>query len=177
VTSPLQNLVQQKGQNLFVGVDEYDAPSNSCRFSADPATRAYHEDLSQLLNTEFFAVIKKALGGPVVKYWLTGVLPAYRNAISPLLATTIISRDLEYNGLCGLVDEEVSAVAKEYLRHSHSEEEVSMVIGELKRLYSGYNFTSINHKSTSSTLYNPLQVFAHLQELPETKIVSVPHLP
>ena len=69
-----------------------------------------------MMKTGFFAIMKQACArGLVQKYWLTGVLPAFRDAISPLIESKVISTLPEYNGLCGLTDAEVRTIAKTYL--------------------------------------------------------------
>jgi len=40
--------------------------------------------LEIVLKSEFFGVIKAFCGNPVAKYWLTGVLPAFRDGIMSL---------------------------------------------------------------------------------------------
>jgi hypothetical protein len=69
----------------------------------------------EVLKSEFFAVIKKSCGVSVAKYWLTGVLPAFRDGISPLTATNVISFNEQYHSLCGLTQEDVNAIVKQAL--------------------------------------------------------------
>jgi hypothetical protein len=161
----LQDLVNEIQQQLFIGVDEYDAPANSLLFSKDVMHRARYEILANLFETRFFSVIKGALGKPIVKYWVTGVLPAFRDVFSPLHANTIVSRFPRFNGVCGLTEDEVEAVANEYLQRSHSPEEIAAVLRELKLWYNGYMFSHSEDKSASSALYNPQQVFTHLRNV------------
>ena len=68
--------------------------------------------LTGILYAEFFAVIKGSCGTAVDKYWITGVLPAFRDGISPLSAMDIISFDKQYNSLCGFTENDVKAIVE-----------------------------------------------------------------
>jgi hypothetical protein len=114
--------------------------------------------LAELLKHEFFAVIKEVCGKSVKKYWLTGVLPAFRDGISPLTATEVISFDQEYQSLCGLTQEDVNAIVTRALPES----ERASTLDTLKRWYNGYMFSP--HCAKNPTLYNPQQVFVHLRK-------------
>jgi Predicted AAA-ATPase len=114
--------------------------------------------LADLLKSEFFAVIKEFCGKSVKKYWLTGVIPAFRDASSPLTATEVISFRLQYQSLCGFTQEDVNAMVTRALPES----ERASALDSLKRWYSGYMFTP--HDSENSILYNPQQVFLYLRK-------------
>jgi len=156
----MQALVEQNNEKLFVGVDEYDAPANICLFSNfEENSRSLFEKVGNYLATNFFTVIKQAAArGVVQKYWLTGVLPVFRNGISPLSAAFPISSLPEYHGLCGLMDDEVRSIAKAYLGDSP---ELEAHLAEIKRWFNGYSFCKPS--GATVTLYNPHQVFTHLQ--------------
>ncbi len=152
-----QNLVDKWGQKLFVGVDEYDAPANSSLFSHGGA--ANFERMADLLKKQFFSILKQAyFNGIVQKYWLTGVLPAFRDGVSPLSVVDVISKDSEYNDLCGLTNEEVHSIASAYLGHG---QDLEATLQEMKTWFNGYRFSS----QSTVTLYNPQQVFSHLKSL------------
>jgi hypothetical protein len=114
--------------------------------------------LEDILKSEFFAEIKRFCGAIVRKYWLTGVLPAFRDGISPLTATRIISFDERYKSLCGFTQEDVNAI----LTRALPENQRASVLDSLKHWYNGYTFSPIPSGSEKSTLYNPQQVFIHL---------------
>jgi hypothetical protein len=156
----MQALVEQNKQKLFVGVDEYDSPANICLFSDFVEdSRSLFEKVGTYLETNFFTVMKQAAArGVVQKYWLTGVLPVFRNGISPLSAVFPISSLPQYHGLCGLTDDEVRSIAEAYLGNSPQFE---AHLAEIKRWFNGYSFCKPT--DTTVTLYNPHQVFAHLQ--------------
>jgi hypothetical protein len=66
--------------------------------------------LEELIKSEFLGIIKESCGTSVAKYWLTGVLPAFRDGVSSLTATELISSDERYQSLCGLTQEDVNAI-------------------------------------------------------------------
>ena len=101
--------------------------------------------------------MKRAVTFVVQKYWLTGVLPAFRDGVSPLSATQLISMLPEYHGLCGLTDDEVRSIAAAYSGSPKPEDEML----EIRRSFNGYRFCL--RSEDLPTLYNPQQVFTHLQ--------------
>lgn len=113
--------------------------------------------LADLLKPEFFAVIKEFCGKSVKKYWLTGVLPAFRDGSSPLTATEVISFRPQYQSLCGFTQEDVNAIVTRALPES----ERASALDSLKRWYNGYMFSP--HRPENPTLYNPQQVFVYLR--------------
>jgi hypothetical protein len=111
--------------------------------------------------------MKRATGVVVRKYWLTGVLPAFRDGISPLSATSVISNLPQYHGLCGFTKEEVDAIAVKYLASTHSLDEIRGALLLMKRWYNGYMFCTPNHARSlrPSPLFNPQLVFTHLRAI------------
>jgi Predicted AAA-ATPase len=99
-----------------------------------------------------------------MKYWLTGVLPAFRDGISPLTAVNIISDMPKYHGLCGLTEVEVEAITKAYLGPESTAEEIPNATDTLRRWYNGYRFCATPSEGLNS-LYNPQLVFTHLRHL------------
>jgi hypothetical protein len=114
--------------------------------------------LEEILQAEFFAVIKPLCGDTVAKYWLTGVLPAFRDGISPLTAVEVISFDKKYQSLCGLTEEDVGAIVTRALPGPVS------TMASLKLWYNGYMFRPPRGHSENLTLYNPQHVFVHLRK-------------
>jgi hypothetical protein len=104
-----------------------------------------------------------------MKYWLTGVLPAFRDGISPLTAVNIISDKPKYHGLCGLTEVEVEAITKAYLGPESTAEDISKATGTLRRWYNGYRFSSSTLSEGLNSLYNPQLVFTHLRHLQDDK--------
>ena len=98
------------------------------------------------------------------KYWLTGVLPAFRDGISPLTATKVISGHEEYQSLCGLTQKDVDAIVKRALR-GLPESELAFTLDCLKSWYNGYIFSSILSSDETTALYNPQLVFSHLDDI------------
>lgn len=150
-------MVQSSGEELFVGVDEYDAPANAALFDS---TSDQHTEVRKLFTSHLFAVIKEAVTrGVVTKYWLTGVLPAFREGISPLTATNNISNWPQYHGLCGLTDAEVLAITTKYLG---SDSAADKALPILRNWYNGYQFCPSSPDTIIKTLYNPQLLFTHL---------------
>jgi len=135
---------------------------------SDPAclleSKQVIKHLEHILKSEFFGVIKQFSGSAVEKYWLTGVLPAFRDGISPLTATQLISFDQRYQSLCGLTQEDVDAIVTRTLRDL-PESDPARILDSLKRWYNGYRFGLASPRSVDSTLYNPQLVFVHLRNV------------
>jgi hypothetical protein len=155
-------LVKANNEWLFVGVDEYDAPANACLFAVSEEYKNRFEQVVDLFKTQFFAVMKQMMGVVVRKYWLTGVLPAFRDGISPLTATSVISTLPQYHGLCGLTMEEVGAIATKYLASTHTSIQIKGALALMKSWYNGYLFSPPGHLELSR-LFNPQLVFTHLR--------------
>lgn len=120
--------------------------------------------LAVTLKSEFFAVIKDFCGKSVAKYWLTGVLPAFRDGISALTATEVIGSQERYQSLCGLTQEDVDALVKRALGNCPEEVRKS-TLSNLKHWYDGYMFNSTSSSSEKLALYNPQLVFVHLKNI------------
>ncbi|PVG03572.1 DUF1703-domain-containing protein [Serendipita vermifera] len=165
-------LVERKGEKLFVGVDEYDAPANAVLFDSDSDKR--YQNISHFCNTRFFSIMKQNTLTVVDKYWITGVQPVFRDGISPLNDTQIISNKHRFNGLCGLTDTEVRDIAEAYLSRVDQKPEISKVVEHLKRWYNGYLFYQPERGSQVGTLYNPKLVFKYLRGLANKEIRLAP---
>jgi hypothetical protein len=124
----------------------------------------HFDEVAEFFKTQFFAIIKQATGMVVQKYWLTGVLPAFRDGISPLTATSVISMLPKFNGVRGLTDDEVRSIATTYLASTHRGADLERELQDMKRWYNGYKF-SVSHDNSAPTLYNPQLVFTHLRRL------------
>ena len=130
--------MKDSGQELFVGVDEYDAPANAAIFSP---TDDLYERITGLFKSEFFQVLKDATSKDIVtKYWLTGVVPTFREGTSPLAAVDIISDNPESHGLCGFTDSEVQTITETYLSSSHLSCEIHSMMHTLRQWHNGYRF-------------------------------------
>jgi hypothetical protein len=141
--------VKDGGEQLFIGIDEYDAPANAALFSSEDKL---YGSLTAFFTSSFFGIIKDAVSrNIVVKYWLTGVLPAFRDGISPLSATRTLSKDPMFHGLCGLTDAEVRTIAEDYLP-SHG---MAAVMHELQQWHNGHRFCLANTGESIQPLYNP----------------------
>jgi hypothetical protein len=148
------------GEKLFVGVDEFDSPANGCLLE-NTEDRSNYARVAELFKTQFFAIMKSGCHNVIKKYWLTGIVPMFRDGISPLHATSIISNLPQYNGCCGFTEDEVQIITTNYLP-KHSEDDLATAMQDMKLWYSGYRFCPAECGS-SSTLYNTQWVFDHLR--------------
>jgi hypothetical protein len=159
----MQNLVEVSNQQLFVGVDEYDAPAKRALFSSDPEL---YNRVTEFFSSCFFATIKRSVQKNIIpKYWLTGVLPAFRDGIGPLSATRNISNSAEYHGLCGLTDAEVRTITQAYLGPKYTPEKLEEAMDVLRRWYRGYRFCPSTGENILPSIYNPQLVFTHLRDM------------
>ncbi|PVG04789.1 DUF1703-domain-containing protein [Serendipita vermifera] len=108
-------LIASKQERLFVGVDNYDSPVRSVTIFEE--SNMQYRNAANFLKTRFFSYMKRATH-VVSKYWITGILPVFREEPSPLNATQIISNMPAFNGACGLNDTEVRQIAESYLSPS-----------------------------------------------------------
>jgi len=127
-----------------------------------PQNRLRIEGLSALLKAQFFAVMKQACGSSVAKYWLTGVLPAFRDGISPLTATRQISFLEQYQSLCGLTQADIEVLVARALR-GFPDIDPAGTLYNLKRWCNGYKFSLTSSNSANTAVYNPQLVFVHLE--------------
>jgi len=188
-------LVKKSKHTMFVGIDEYDAPVNSVVFVGS----SYETNLIRITKVNaiedffkmnLFSNFKEAVGdgptGCVSKYFLTGVLPAFRSGMSPLTATNIISESPKYHGICGFTEKQVETITRAYLDQgsgdpnskdsgsqdqSSLEQVISGACWAMKRYYNGYSFTTLGNEER---LYNPLLVHYYLSMIKEGEVVANP---
>ncbi|PFH45780.1 hypothetical protein AMATHDRAFT_71098 [Amanita thiersii Skay4041] len=161
------DLVEKRGQKLFVGIDDHDEPITSILLDDPKRGLRLHADVESFFMTQFYTIINSAAGKAVSKLWITGVMPVFGTSFSELNAITLISHLTEFNGICGLTEAEVSTITKEYLS-VFPLEAVETVELELNNRCGGYRFCGGNKDGVSTeieVLYNPQLVFALLQGL------------
>ena len=161
----MQDLVEKYNQKFFVGVNEYDAPAKCLSFLKK--SKNYHE-ISDHFRVRFFAIIRQSIGVSICKYWLTCVLPAFRDGFSPLTATQNISRSPQYNNARGFTGNEARAIAKAYLAATHDETELEKELEITKQRFSGHRFCPPQVAPDSPSLYNPQLVFTRLRTISRT---------
>ncbi|RUS34283.1 hypothetical protein BC938DRAFT_481471 [Jimgerdemannia flammicorona] len=180
----LLKLVGSSNYTLFVGVDEYDSPANNSVFTGaneelNQATLQRVTQIEQFFKESFFAVLKEGCGtmgdcGAIIsKFFVTGVTPAFREGISPLQETDIISGRHELHGICGFTEDEVSVLVQCYLRKD--EKDAEPIVDTMRRLYNGYHFANSAGDMNTPGLYNPQLVFHFLRELASHGSVSKPN--
>ncbi|KDQ12092.1 hypothetical protein BOTBODRAFT_424151 [Botryobasidium botryosum FD-172 SS1] len=158
------NLVAKCSHRVFLAVDGYDAPVSSLLLSGNDEGKFHF--ISTLIKDKFFGVIKRRVPAPICKYWVTGVLPAFRDVTSPLLSLTDISTRPEYHGICGLTQNEVEAYAQSYL-HDLPLQQLNAITLQMRFWYNGHIFCP-NEPSDGvplPSLFNPRLVFEYLEML------------
>ena len=121
-----------------------------------------------------FSVLKEACGdgdiGCISKYFLTGVLPAFRSGMGPLTATRMISGIPEFHGMCGLTSKQVKIVIDAYLGPSAGRS-FHDVFWAIRKYYGGNYFA---HWSTNelNRIYNPQLVFYYLSTIKQGGLVT-----
>lgn len=168
---------------MFVGVDEFDAPANNTAFDGGgPETEKERSkkvsEIETFFNTCLFAVLKRGCSGgdthAISKYFLTGVLPAFRSMMSPLIATEIISMRPEYHGICGFTADQVKIFVRTYLGSSNSSDtELDHICWVMQRYYSGYRFAGPS-KDQLEPLSNPQLIYHFLSSFKSHGLVSNP---
>ena len=137
--------------------------------------------IEEFFKQNFFAVLKMGCGrlsnGPVAisKYFLTGVLPAFRAGISPLAETVIVSDELGLHGVCGFTGSEVKIIVQHYL--DKTEQEVEHVSHTMKKLYNGYFFSGSGYDESNPQpplIYNPHMVFHYVRKFDVNGAVTAP---
>jgi len=113
-------MVCKNQQTLFIGIDEYDTPTNSIVFNSrstlEPSTSLLVKvsAVQIIFKAQFFSILREGacLRGkdnkPVLSMNLTlGVIPAFCTGISPLGSSEIVSDLLQLHGMCRLTEDEV----------------------------------------------------------------------
>ncbi|KAF9423740.1 hypothetical protein BGZ76_003620 [Entomortierella beljakovae] len=183
-------LVGREGWSLFVGVDEYDTPANNCAFAdrsaPDYSMRPHIGAIEDFFHSNFFNVLRDGCAARsngeysvvINKYFLTGVMPAFRSGISPLLAASLISLKRGFHGACGFTEPEVKAIVEHYLGVEGQQSE--RIVHSLRRLYNGYNFAILNVAEAkrdplaSNLIYNPHLVFHYISNYKSEGFVAKP---
>ncbi|KAJ7091891.1 hypothetical protein B0H15DRAFT_179269 [Mycena belliarum] len=149
-------LVKARGHTLFVGVDNYDWPVQSCSF--DRVSTLAHEslvsvqDVQCLVNTHFWSPLL-AESGDIDKLFVTGALLVNYPALEHLQPCTAPSLQLS----CGFTEQEVTTLAQAVLG------ETPGGILELQRSNGGYMFSSDG--DLAQTLLHPQQTITWISKL------------
>ena len=148
---------------MFVGIDEYDAPANNTAFAdTDPENARQRSievaDIELFFKGALFSLLKETNGTCISKYFLTGVLPAFRSGMSPLTATPMTSESPEFQGICGLTDQQVKLLAKTFLGLDDSNPALDSICWTMKKYYNGYYFANSSDHGLELR-YNPELVY------------------
>ncbi|CAG8502697.1 4086_t:CDS:2, partial [Acaulospora colombiana] len=123
----------------------------------------YDEELGQPDMKEL--IFKQAAGcidGTIDKLYVTGVTPAFRTGVSPLLILEDISERRQFSGICGFTQQEVQSIVACYL--GNDTEAINDATDDIKRLYFGYNFVNTKFDVGIPSIYNIHLVFHYLRE-------------
>ncbi|KAJ6494932.1 hypothetical protein DFH09DRAFT_1205999 [Mycena vulgaris] len=155
-------LVKARGHTLFVGVDDYDAPtrirsSAHLQYNLIHARFASARDIEQVLDTHFWGPL--LAGSDVIKkLFVTGTLlvkyPALENLhMLGLHATPSLQRS------CGFTEQEALNLARSVLEETPD-------VAEVRRLYGGYVFSSQDAGTVVvEPLLHPQRIIARISEL------------
>jgi Predicted AAA-ATPase len=158
-------LVKKSGYTLFVGIDDYDSPVNNAAFDYDPEKQPLDITVIEIFfGTSLFSTLKAACGddiiGCVSKYFVMGVLPTFRQGITPLFVNTTISRWWIFHGVCGLNGYQVRKLVSTFLNCPDPSPSLDNVCRTLKEYYNGYYFAE--DSDLEEHLYNLHHVNHHL---------------
>ena len=167
---------------MFVGIDEYDAPANNSAFDGSGAETEQHRrskvsEIEVFFKSSLFSVLKNGCSDgdthAISKYFLTGVLPAFRSGMSPLTATEIISTRAEFHGICGFNSDQVKVLGRAFLSRINKHLDYDHIYQVMDRYYGGYRFARPS-EAQLDTLSNPQLIYHFLAEFKSHGHVSRP---
>lgn len=150
----IKSAYRQTGQKVVVLVDEYDAPM------LDSVQSPELQDKIRDRIRSLFSPLK-AQSEYLRFVFLTGISKfSQLSVFSELNNLNTLTFDPEYEGICGITEEELltqlkpdiewlSTAMSEYAPHTYEE-----TVAELKRMYDGYHFTR-----RMTDIYNPWSLF------------------
>ena len=134
-------------------------------------------DTGNFFKENLFAVLKQGCGSSVMapatisKYFVIGVMPAFRGGISLLHEAQLVSEDQKLHGICGFTEADIRTLIRHYLRKDG--EILDQIADTMRRLYNGYYFAS-ESEGELSTLYNPQLVFHYIHKFESCGTVRSP---
>ena len=152
----IQEAYRQTGQKVVILIDEYDAPM------LDTVNKPELQDILRDHVRDLFSPLKGQ--AEYLRFvFLTGISKfSQLSVFSELNNLTVLTFDPEYEGICGITEEELFTTLKpdlEWLTESMNKRRrknwtYDDCVQEVKRMYDGYHFTD-----SMSDIYNPWSLF------------------
>lgn len=160
----LAGVVKNSGHTVYLLIDEYDNFANEVLVHDAGNAKRYYDLLeSEGIVKTLFKVIKGSVSeGKISRVFITGVSPlVLSDMTSGYNVATNISLDEDFNGLCGISEEELSGLVSEVLNDCHvSTTQAATVLDTMRQFYNGYRFCADAH---FPTVYNPTLCFYFLR--------------
>jgi hypothetical protein len=160
----LANAVYNSGQQLYLLIDEYDNFANEVLMQVNTTQQRY-ENLVQsegILKTLFKAIKDNASEGKVGRVFITGVSPIVMSDMSSgYNVATNIYLDDDFNGLCGISNNELMTLVTNLTIECHQSDNDKLTILEtMRQFYNGYRFCT---SEKQLRIYNPTLCFYFLR--------------
>ncbi|KAJ7741440.1 hypothetical protein DFH07DRAFT_58235 [Mycena maculata] len=164
--SSQQDLVRSRRYTLFVGVDDYDAPTRSSTHESFAAP----EDIERMLDSCFWGPLSAA-SDDIAKLFVTGI--STRSPILTNLSKLNLKVDPSPQISCGFKDKEALQFSRAFLDPSPSVVDLRHACGE-------YIFSATD--GTIEAVLHPQQLILHIAELSMKPLMlftpkPFPHLP
>ncbi|QQZ29628.1 AAA family ATPase [Thiothrix subterranea] len=160
----LSSVVKNSGHTVYLLIDEYDNFANEVLVHDAGNTKRYYDLLeSEGIVKTLFKVIKGSVSeGKISRVFITGVSPLVLSDVtSGYNVSTNISLDEDFNGLCGVSEEELSGLVSEVLQDCGlPDTQAATVLDTMRQFYNGYRFCA---DASFPTVYNPTLCFYFLR--------------
>jgi hypothetical protein len=160
----LTNVVQNSGHTVYLLIDEYDNFANEVLVHDAGNAKRYYDLLeSEGIVKTLFKVVKGSVSeGKISRVFITGVSPlVLSDMTSGYNVATNISLDEDFNGLCGVSEEELNGLVGEVLNDcSVPTTQATTVLDTMRQFYNGYRFCA---DASFPTVYNPTLCFYFLR--------------
>ena len=155
--------VKESNHQLYLLIDEYDNFANEVlrhNQGNKPRYRALLEG-EGVLKTLFKVIKAGASQGAIARVFITGVSPVVMSDMtSGYNVSKNVSLEDEFNHLCGITEQELSALVASVLQACQKDTEHTPVMETLRQFYNGYRFS---YDMDAPRIYNPILCFHFLQ--------------
>jgi hypothetical protein len=160
----LSSVVKNSGHTVYLLIDEYDNFASEVLVHDAGNAKRYCDLLeSEGIVKTLFKVIKGNVSeGKIARVFITGVSPlVLSDMTSGYNVATNISLDEDFNGLCGISEEELSGLVSEVLQDCAAPAmQAATVLDTMRQFYNGYRFCA---DASFPTVYNPTLCFYFLR--------------